>query len=101
VVQLNNKNMNTIDEQKIMSELFATYYEQCPSSKINYALYDPTKSQGHIVLLDIWMEIIHFTNSIKFTIIRGEQEYFFDTYAKAIEYSELPIEKFNELMDII
>jgi hypothetical protein len=93
--------MNTTYPQQMMSELFATYYEQCPSSKINYAIYDPTKSQGHIVLLDDWMEIIHFTNSIKFAIIRNEEVYFFDTYSKAIEYSELPIEKFNQLMDIV
>ena len=85
----------------MMEELFAVYYEQCPTAEIKYAIYDPTKTQGHIVLLNEWMEIIHFTNyqgtyAIKFTIIREDECYCFDTYADAVKYSSMPIEEFNE-----
>ena len=94
------------DYQQMMEELFVVYYEQCPTSRIKYAIYDPTKTQAHIVLLDDWMEIIHFTNyqggyAIKFVIVREEIEYFFDTYADAIKYSFMPIEEFNEYVSSI
>lgn len=85
----------------MMEELFVVYYEQCPTARIKYAVYDPTKTQGHIVLLDEWMEIIHFTNyqgayAIKFTIIREDECYFFDKYVDAVKYSSMSIEEFNE-----
>ena len=91
----------TKDYQQMMEELFVVYYEQCPNARIKYAVYDPTKTQGHIVLLDEWMEIIHFTNyqgayAIKFTIMREDVCYFFDTYVDAVKYSSMPIEEFNE-----
>lgn len=91
----------TKNKEQMMEELFVVYYEQCPTASIQYAIYDPTKTQGHIVLLDEWMEIIHFTDyqgayAIKFTIVRGGEEYFFDTYIDAVKYSSLSIEEFNE-----
>jgi hypothetical protein len=91
----------TKDSQQIMEELFVVYYEQCPTARIDYAIYDPTKTQGHIVLLDEWMEIIHFADyqggySIKFTIVREDECYFFDKYVDAVKYSSMPIDEFNE-----
>lgn len=91
----------TKDSQQIMEELFVVYYEQCPTARINYAIYDPTKTQGHIVLLDEWMEIIHFADyqggyAIRFTIIKEGVEYFFETYVDAVKYSSMPIDEFNE-----
>jgi hypothetical protein len=87
--------------EQMMMELFVVYYEQCSTARIDYAIYDPTKTQGHIVLLDEWMEIIHFADyqggyAIKFTIIREDVEYFFDTYVDAVKYSSMPIDEFNE-----
>ena len=84
-----------------MEELFVVFYEQCPRERIKYAIYDPTKTQGHIVLGDKWMEIIHFTNyqgayAIKFAIVRDEQEYFFDSYLDAVKYSNMTIEEFSK-----
>ncbi len=88
----------TKDSQQIMEELFVVYYEQCPTARINYAIYDPTKTQGHIVLLDEWMEIIYFAgaDSVKFTIVREDECYFFDKYVDAVKYSSMPIDEFNE-----
>ena len=90
----------TKSNQQMMEELFVVYYEQCPRERIKYAIYDPTKTQGHIVLGN-WMEIIHFADyqggyAIRFTIIREDIEYFFDTYVDAVKYSKMPIEEFNE-----
>ena len=95
----------TKDYQQMMEELFVVYYEQCPTARIKYAIYDPTKTQGHIVL-DNWIEIIHFTNyqggyAIKFAIQRDNEEYFFDTYADAVKYSSMPLyEFFNYVLSI-
>lgn len=91
----------TKDYQQMMEELFVVYYNQCPKARIKYALYDPTKTQGHIVLLDEWMEIIHFTNyqggyAIKFTIVRDDEEYFFDSYSDAVKHLDMPESDFNE-----
>ena len=77
----------TKDYQQMMEELFVVYYKQCPKERIKYAIYDPTKTQGHIVL-DNWIEIIHFTNyqggyAIKFAIQRDNEEYFFNSYLDA------------------
>ena len=85
----------------MMAHLFEVYYEQCPESKIAYAIYDPTKTQGHIVLQEEWIEIIHFTNyqgayAIKFVVVREDVEYFFDNYVDAVKYSSMPIDEFNE-----
>ena len=75
----------------MMEELFVVYYEQCPNEKIKYSIFDSTKNQGHIVLLDEWMEIIHFANyqgryAIKFAIVLNEIEMYFDTYEEAKRY---------------
>lgn len=91
----------TKGNQQMIEELFIVYYEQCPNAKIKYAIYDDSKSQGHIVLLDDWIEIIHFTNyqggyAIKFTIVRDDEEYFFDTYLDAIKYLSISDDEFNE-----
>ncbi len=85
----------------MMQELFVVFYEQCPRERIKYAIYDPTKTQGHIVLGNYWMEIIHFTNyqgayAIKFVVVREDIEYFFDSYVDAVKYSKMPIDEFNE-----
>jgi hypothetical protein len=90
----------TKSNQQMMEELFVVYYEQCPTARINYAIYDPTKSQGHIILKD-WMEIVHFADyqggyAIKFVVERWGQEYFFDSFSDATKYSRLPIDEFNE-----
>ena len=82
---------NKKDYQQMMEELFVVYYEQCPNEKIKYSIFDFEKNQGHIVLLDEWMEIIHFSNhqygySIKFVIVSNEIEMFFDTYNEAIKF---------------
>jgi DUF971 family protein len=82
-----------------MEELFNTYYEQCPSERISYAIYDETKSQGHIVLAQ-HLEIIHFTNyqgqyAIKFAFSRGADEVFFDTYLEAIKHADMNDEEFE------
>lgn len=74
-------------EQIVMEKLFKVYYEQCPNQKINYALFDHKKEQGHIVLSNT-IEIIFFRKShyIKFAYAAGEfgDEFFFDTYEDAI-----------------
>ena len=90
----------TKDYQQMMEELFVVYYKQCPKERIKYSIYDPTKTQGHIVL-DNWIEIIHFTNyqggyAIKFAIQRDNEEYFFNSYLDAKKYSSMPLYEFNE-----
>ncbi len=87
-------------EKQMMAELYEVYKKECPNVKINYETYDITKTQAHICL-DGWIEIIHFTNyqggyAIKFAIVRGIDEFFFDTYADAVKYSSMPIDEFNE-----
>jgi hypothetical protein len=91
----------TKDSQEIMQDLFVVYYDQCPTARIQYAIYDPTKTQGHIVLLKHWIEIVHFSNyqggyAIKFLITRNSEEYFFDTYADAIKHHDMPEDDFDE-----
>lgn len=89
------------DYRQMMEELFIVYYEQCPNAKIKYATYDDAKSQGHIVLLDDWIEIIHFTNyqggyAIKFSIVREDDEFFFNTYEEAVKYNTINEDEFNQ-----
>lgn len=90
-----------------MEELFATYYNHCPLETISYAIYDETKSQGHIVL-DNGVEIIHFTNyqggyAIKFVFSRGDvgNEFFFDTYLDTVKHFEMPHEEFENYISSI
>jgi hypothetical protein len=88
------------DYQQMMEELFVVYYEQCSKAKIKYSIFDSSKNQGHIVLLDEWMEVIHFANyqgkyAIKFAIVRDEQEYFFDSYKDARKHSSMNEKQFN------
>lgn len=93
--------------ENVMVKLFEAHRNQCPESKIRYALYDETKSQGHIVLEE-GIEIIHFLNyrggdAIKFAFARGEQgdEYFFDTYKDAIKYGDMDEDSFEEYVQSI
>jgi len=68
----------------VMTKLFEVYYEQCPKAKIRYALYDDSRSQGHIVL-DEGIEICHLKDgSITFAFARDNQEYLYDTYDAAV-----------------
>lgn len=85
----------------MMAQLFEVYYEQCPTARIKYSIYDPTKTQGHIVLEEDWIEIIHFTNyqgqyAIKFAITRDGEEFFFDNYLDARIHSRMSTEEFNK-----
>ena len=85
--------------QFVMTKLFEVYHNQCSDSEIRYALYDDSKSQGHIVLKDS-IEIIHFPDyqggeSIKFAFARGDEEYFFDTYSESKRHFDMDEESFE------
>jgi hypothetical protein len=88
-------------EKQMKAELFAVYQEQCSDVKINYERYDLTTTSAHIGLNKDWIEIVHFTNyqggyAIKFSGVRGDSEYFFDTYLDAVKYLNIPEADFDE-----
>ena len=90
----------TKSKEKMMDELYKFYNDQCPNENIRHSFYDPTKTQGHIIL-ENHIEIIHFTDYkgqyfIKFVFTSDGEEYFFNNYLDAIKYSNMPIEEFNE-----
>ena len=90
----------TKSKEKMMDQLYKVYNDQCPNEKIREWLYDPAKTQGHIILENN-IEIIHFTDYqgqyfIKFVFTSDGEEYFFDNYLDAIKYFNMPIEEFNE-----
>lgn len=87
------------DYETMLRELFDIYYEQCPNSRINYALYDDKKDQAHIVL-DEQIEIISFNNyqgkyAIKFAIAIECDVYFFDTYNQVCEFGFITLNQLN------
>jgi hypothetical protein len=40
----------TKSKEKMMDQLYKVYNDQCPNEKIREWLYDPAKTQGHIIL---------------------------------------------------
>ena len=76
-------------EQQMEVELLRVYYEQCPTVKIKYKVYDITVTEARICL-ENWIEIVHFTDYkgnyyIKFLALTEDgEENLFDTYAEAI-----------------
>tara|TARA_R110000868_G_C10600830_1_gene740485 strand:+ start:105 stop:401 length:297 start_codon:yes stop_codon:yes gene_type:complete len=90
----------TKSKEKMMDQLYKVYNDQCPNEKIRQSLYDPVKTQGHIILENS-IEIIHFTDYkgqyfIKFVFTSDCEEYFFDNYLDAIKHFNMPTEEFNE-----
>lgn len=88
--------------QNTMELLFKKYYQECPNSKIRYAIFDDTKTQGHIVLSE-GIEIIHLKLSqnrdkILFVFSRGDwgEEYFFNTYQEAKKHFDMNADEFEE-----